>query len=187
MTNETQVPTAMVPANEPDPLAMPGSPDEVKYPLLKAGKIYRTKVRQIDIVEAKKPAPGAKSLIDGFEGKPQNIKISVATTKKELTVDDETLEPGHVMSKYIPCYTSPEYTDPESGRVTRAMTAKDVRKSLLQFIFAVEGQASKTPPNEVFENGTRFIDKPVDVRVGIQEDKSGQFDPSNTIRFVIPD
>lgn len=150
---------------EVDPLAMSASEANTDYPLLKPDKVYRLSVKKLELIDAKKEdaPPGA-----------QNLRITLATTKDELDTDDNVLHAGYTVTKFIPLYVS-------GGR-----KPTDIQRDIGTFVKAVEGEKTKTRLDAIKTNPEQFINKPVDCKVGIGKDKSGQYPDSNTVRFVIP-
>lgn len=153
-----------------DPLAMPAGSVNTDYPLLKSGGIVRFEVQKMELVDAKsEEAPeGAK-----------NLKISLATAGEERSMSGEVLHKGHVTSKYIPLY--------ESGKYTK----EDMRRNVATFIQAIYGkEGAKAVPMAAVRDENKyeelFIGRPIDAKVGIQEDKTGAYGPSNTLRFIVP-
>ena len=148
-----------------DPLDMPASQAETSFPLLQAGKVIRFNVLAIEMVDAKseKAPPGSK-----------NFKITVETTQDEKSTDGEVLHKGYPVTTYISAWPSED------------RTMKKVNDSIGAFIQAVEGKNTKTNNKALRDTPEQFLGKPVDAKVRIKEDKTGQYGPSNSLRFIIP-
>ncbi len=159
-------------AHEEDPLSMPGSIKETEYPLLKAGKIVRFLVSNIELEAAK--SDGAVTYANETGKEPQNIKITVTTEGEERSSTDEVIHKGFGVTTYFPLFPS--------GKQTVAQ----VRGNILQFAFAVLGKNASVSPADVRDNPDLFKGKVVDAKVTISEDKTGKYGPRNNLRFVIP-
>lgn len=148
-----------------DPLATPSGDNKLEYPLLKPDKIYRFNIVSAELVDAKsQEAPeGAKNLL-----------VKVATTKDEASTTDDTINSGFILSKYIPTFESGKYT------------MKSVKDNLDLLNQAVFGKETKVTARQLIDKPDMLVGRPVDARVGINKDKTGQYNDSNTIRFVVP-
>ena len=153
-------------AQEADILALPSGDNKLEYPLLKPDKIYRFTIKSAELVDAKSDkAP---------EGG-QNLTIKLATSKDEMSTKDEVLHAGYVITKYIPTYAI------EKRGMQRV---KDDLDTINQAVF---GKSTKLSARDLLNDPSKIVGKPIDGKVGINVDKSGQFSDSNTVRFIVPE
>jgi len=144
-----------------DPLAMPAGEIDTRVPRIKDGTIGTFIIRNIE--KKVNPEKGTEGLV-----------MSLESTQEHQDTEGNPLRVGFPIRNVR--------INGASGARTRESLARD----LAMFIKAVEGPSSKTQPLAIWTDPSSYVNKPVQVKVGIQKEQNG-FPESNSVKsWIIP-
>lgn len=142
-----------------DPLAMPASEIDTRFPRLQPDRVYRMVLR----------SPEKKTNDKGTE----MLNMKLETTVECIDTDGKTLHPGFKFTH----------------RIVGASGDRDlnaVAKDLALLMKAVYGPKTTMTARQIWDNPADLEGKPVDVKVGIQKEKDG-YPESNVVKsWVLP-
>lgn len=153
-----------------DPLAMPaGAVEEPKFPVIAEG-LQRMIVKGFEQTESKEP--NAKT-----GKKTRMLAIKLALQKEALDTEGKKLNAGFLFTTRIML------------DVTDSRSASDIAAECAMPVKAILGPKTQVTARQCIENPSLVLDKPVDVKITVSKDKSGNFPDSNTVRatnWIIP-
>ena len=142
-----------------DPLAMPASEIDTRFPRLQPDRVYRMIIR----------SPEKKTNDKGTE----MLNVKLETTGELIDTDGKALHAGFKFTHRI-------------VGATGERDLNSVAKDLAMLIKAVYGSKATQTPRAVWDNPADLDGKPVDVKVGIQKERDG-FPESNVVKsWVLP-
>jgi hypothetical protein len=149
-----------------DPLAVPaGSCEEPSFPVLREG-VRRMVIKGIE-----------EKTYEGKDGKPPSkaMVIKLALLTEDRSTEDQTLYAGWGFNDSI-------FLTPNENN-----TAKQISERAAMPIKAALGAKTTVTARQCLENPALIVDKPVDVKIGIRKDKSGQYGDSNVVKaWIVP-
>lgn len=142
-----------------DPLAMPASEVDTRFPRLQPDRVYRMSIASATLDKSEKTGG-------------EMVTLKLATTKDEMDTDGKVLHAGFSLFHRIGV-TPTEKRDGKSIARDLALVLKAVAKTT-------------TTPRDLINNPEMLKDQIVDVKIGIQPAKDGYPESNKVSSFVIP-
>lgn len=151
-----------------DPLAMPASEVDTRFPRLQPDRVYRMSI-----------AEASKSKVKDSER--EMIVLKLVTTKEEIDTDGKTLHPGFSVFHRIGVTVTKE----DKALDLKERTGKDIARDVAIVLKAI-GKGTTAPITAINETETVFKDQIVDVKIGMNKAKDGYPESNKVSQFIIP-